>query len=55
MEAFVEAGKAPRIAHLAVSGLPGSGPSAELMDQAGIAVRHVRAAARRLVEGAPAR
>ncbi len=54
MEAFAESRRQPRIAHLAVSGLPGSGPNDELMDKAGISVRHVCAAARRLAEERPA-
>ena len=37
-----------QIAHLAVSGLPGSGTPAELLDAAGISARHITAAARRL-------
>src|SRR6266702_1665436 len=38
----------PRIVHLAVRGLPGSGKPAELMDKAEISARHIVAAARRL-------
>ena len=39
-----------RLVHLAVSGLPGSGTSAELLDAAGISARHIVDAARRLVD-----
>jgi transketolase len=49
MEGLADSARPPRIAHLAVSGLPGSGRSVDLMDAAGISVRHVVAAARRLV------
>ena len=49
LEALAEAGQNADIAHLAVSGLPGSGPSVEQLEQAGISVRDVREAARRLV------
>ena len=38
----------PRIVHLAVRGLPGSGKPTELMDKAEISTRHIVAAARRL-------
>jgi transketolase len=37
-----------RVARLAVSGLPGSGTPAELLDAAGISARHIVAAAQRL-------
>jgi lactate dehydrogenase-like 2-hydroxyacid dehydrogenase len=39
-----------QIAHLAVTGLPGSGTPAELLDAAGISARHIAAAARRPAE-----
>jgi transketolase len=41
----------PRIAHLAVKGLPGSGKPEELMNAAGISSRHIVAAAVKLVQG----
>ncbi|HYM50828.1 MAG TPA: transketolase [Candidatus Limnocylindrales bacterium] len=43
----------PRIVHLAVRTLPGSGKPAELMDAAGISARHIVAAAKQLVERLP--
>src|SRR5665811_242815 len=49
MEALSQAGARPAIAHLAVRDLPGSGKPAELLAEAGIAVRDVIAAARLLV------
>jgi transketolase len=49
LEALAAAGETPRVAHLAVSGLPGSGTPAELMDQAGISARHIVAAATQLI------
>ncbi|HVA74543.1 MAG TPA: transketolase [Acidimicrobiales bacterium] len=49
LEALADAGvPALLVAHLAVSGLPGSGTPAELLDAAGISARHIAAAARRL-------
>ncbi len=54
MEALADGECPPRIAHLAVSGLPGSGKTADLMDLAGISARHVVAAARRLAGSAGA-
>jgi transketolase len=47
LEALAGAG-VPRVAHLAVGDLPGSGKPAELLDAAGISTRHVVIAARRL-------
>jgi transketolase len=41
----------PRVAHLAVKGLPGSGKPEELMNAAGISSRHIVAAAMKLVQG----
>jgi transketolase len=41
----------PRVAHCAVSGLPGSGKPEELMEAAGISANHIAAAARRLLKG----
>jgi transketolase len=48
MEALAEEPDPPRVVHLAVKGLPGSGKPAELMDAAGISARHIAAAVRRL-------
>jgi transketolase len=41
----------PQVAHLAVSGLPGSGKPEELMNAAGISPRHIVAAATKLLKG----
>jgi transketolase len=41
----------PRVAHLAVNGLPGSGKPEELMNAAGISARHIVAAATKLLKG----
>ncbi|MFI5282773.1 MAG: transketolase [Candidatus Dormibacterales bacterium] len=49
MEALAHDG-ATRIAHLAVSGLPGSGKPEELMNAAGISSRHIVAAATKLIQ-----
>ena len=49
LEALADSGvPALHVAHLAVSGLPGSGTPAELLDAAGISTRHIVAAAQRL-------
>src|SRR4030081_3404991 len=48
MEALASDMNPPRIVHLAVRGLPGSGKPAELMDKAEISARHIVAAAKRL-------
>ncbi|MDQ2942338.1 MAG: transketolase, partial [Candidatus Dormibacteraeota bacterium] len=48
MEALAADGL-PRIAHLAVKGLPASGKPEELMNAAGISARHIVAAAIKLV------
>ena len=48
MEALAADMDPPRIVHLAVRGLPGSGKPTELMDRAEISARHIVAAARRL-------
>ena len=49
LEALADAGVPTlRVVHLAVTGLPGSGTPAELLDAAGISARHIVAAARRL-------
>lgn len=51
LEALADAGiPALRVAHLAVSSLPGSGTSVELLDAVGISARHIVAAALRLGE-----
>ena len=39
------------VAHLAVANMPGSGTTAELLDEAGISADHIAAAARRLIGG----
>ena len=49
--ALAEAGESPRIAHLAVREMPGSGKPAELMAAAGIDARSIADAARGLVGG----
>jgi transketolase len=41
----------PRVAHLAVNGLPTSGKPEELMNAAGISARHIVAAATKLLKG----
>ena len=48
MEALSADPEPPRIVHLAVRGLPGSGKPAELMDKAEISPRHIVAAAKQL-------
>jgi transketolase len=48
MEALAADMDPPRIVHLAVRGLPGSGKPVELMDKAEISARHIVAAAKRL-------
>lgn len=54
LEALADAGvPAPRVAHLAVSSLPGSGTPVELLDAAGISSRHIVAAALRLGDQRP--
>jgi transketolase len=49
LEAFSDAGRPIRISHLAVSGLPGSGTPAELMEAAGISADRIAQAARELL------
>ena len=46
----VIAARPPRVAHLAVKGLPTSGKPEELMNAAGISARHIVAAAAKLVQ-----
>jgi transketolase len=48
------AGERCRIEHLAVSDLPGSGSTAELLDRARISARHILDAAEHLVRGSRA-
>jgi len=48
MEALAADMSPPRIVHLAVRGLPGSGKPVELMEKAEISARHIVAAAKRL-------
>jgi transketolase len=50
MEALAADMTPPRVVHLAVRQLPGSGKPQELMDKAEISTRHIVAAARRLYE-----
>lgn len=50
LEALADRARPPRVAHLAVRGLPGSGRPEEVMDAAGITAPHIAAAARRLVD-----
>jgi transketolase len=49
MEALAMLPQPPRVAHLAVRALPGSGKSAELLDGAGISAPHIAEAARSLL------
>jgi transketolase len=49
LEALAADPDPPRVVHLAVRGLPGSGKPAELMDKAEISSRHIVAAVKRLV------
>jgi transketolase len=49
MEALADS--PPRIAHLAVRDLPGSGKPEELLNAAGISARHIAAAAAKLLKG----
>jgi transketolase len=50
MEALAGEGLPPKIAHLAVRGLPTSGKPEELMNAAGISARHIVAAATKLLQ-----
>ena len=50
LDALAAAGRAElAVAHLAVAGMPGSGTTAELLDEAGIDAAHIAAAAQRLL------
>jgi transketolase len=51
LSAFADSDERPRIVHLAVLELPGSGTPAELLAAAGIDADHIAAAARELVAG----
>ncbi|MER5310852.1 transketolase [Streptomyces sp. NPDC002773] len=51
LSALAPTGHHPAFAHLAVTGLPGSGTTEELLEAAGISRTHIAGAARRLVEG----
>jgi transketolase len=55
LAALNDAGTPARLAHLAVRDMPGSGEPWELVDRAGIAGRHIAAAARRMIEQERAR
>ena len=48
LEALAEDEERPRVIHLAIKGLPGSGKPEELLEAAGITARHIVSAARRL-------
>jgi transketolase len=50
LSAFADSDEAPRVIHLAVQEMPGSGKPAELLAAAGIDADHIAAAARKLVE-----
>jgi transketolase len=54
LSAFADAEERPRVVHLAVREMPGSGTPAELLTAAGIDAAHIAAAARKLV-GTPVR
>jgi transketolase len=54
LSAFADADERPRVVHLAVREMPGSGKPAELLAAAGIDAEHIAQAARQLV-GAPVR
>ena len=49
LSAFVDTDETPRLVHLAVREMPGSGKPAELLAAAGIDAEHIAAAARQLV------
>ncbi|HEV7216079.1 MAG TPA: transketolase [Chloroflexota bacterium] len=50
LEALSSQGLDPKVTHLAVQGMPGSGEPAELLNAAGIDAAHIVAAVRRLVQ-----
>jgi transketolase len=52
LSAFADTDERPRVLHLAVREMPGSGKPAELLNAAGIDAEHIAEAARRLVEAA---
>jgi transketolase len=49
---FADSDERPRVEHLAVREMPGSGTPAELLAAAGIDAEHIATAARALVESA---
>jgi transketolase len=49
LSAFVDTDETPRLVHLAVREMPGSGKPAELLAAAGIDAEHIATAARQLV------
>jgi transketolase len=51
LSAFADSEERPRVVHLAVRDMPGSGSPAELLAAAGIDAEHIAAAARELVAG----
>jgi transketolase len=52
LSVFADSGDGPRVEHLAVREMPGSGTPAELLAAAGIDAEHIATAARSLVESA---
>jgi transketolase len=52
LSAFADSDERPRVEHLAVRELPGSGTPAELLAGAGIDAEHIASAARKLIEAA---
>jgi transketolase len=50
LSAFADSDETPRLIHLAVREMPGSGKPAELLNAAGIDAEHIATAARKLVE-----
>src|SRR3954452_4693071 len=52
LSVFADSGEGPRVEHLAVREMPGSGTPAELLAAAGIDAEHIATAARALVESA---
>jgi transketolase len=49
LSAFADSDEGPKVIHLAVREMPGSGKPEELLAAAGIDAEHIAAAARRLV------
>jgi transketolase len=52
LSVFADSDERPRVKHLAVRDMPGSGAPAELLAAAGIDAEHIATAARALVESA---